>query len=130
MKTILFVEDDPLIIQVYRAPLKQRGFEVEVAEDGLAAMKVLLQLRPDLVVLDVLMPKVDGKYVLKFLRSRPELAATKAIILSNASSADAGSEAVAQNPDAVFLKSQCTPTLLADKISELLGHLPPAPPPQ
>jgi CheY-like chemotaxis protein len=121
MKTILFVEDDPLIVQVYRGPLQQRGFEVHVAEDGLVAMKGILQLRPDLVVLDVMMPKVDGKYVLNFIRSRPELIATKVIILSEATYADIGSEAVAQNPDAALLKSQCTPSRLVEIINELLG---------
>jgi DNA-binding response OmpR family regulator len=121
MKTILFVEDDPVIVQVYRGPLQQRGFEVQVAEDGLVAMKGILQLRPDLVLLDVVMPKVDGKYVLNFIRSRSELKATKVIILSVATYADAGAEAVAQRPDAFFLKSQCTPSLLVEKINELLG---------
>ena len=88
-----------------------------------------MQLRPDLVLLDVMMPKVDGKYVLKFIRSRPELKATKVIILSNATHRGRGeSMALAQNPDAVFLKSQCTPALLAEKINELLGLTPPPPP--
>jgi CheY-like chemotaxis protein len=128
MKTILFVEDDPVIVQVYLGPLQQRGFEVLVAEDGLVAMKGVLQLHPDLVLLDVVMPKVDGKYVLNFIRSRPELKATKVIILSVATYADAGAEAVAQHPDAFFLKSQCTPSLLVEKINELLGvSEPPAP---
>lgn len=129
MKKILIVEDDPIIVQVYRGALNRRGFQVEVAEDGLVAMKNILQLQPDLVVLDVMMPKVDGTYVLKFIRSRPELKNTKVIVLSNASIADAGSATVAQNPDAVFLKSQCTPALLADKIHELLQDAnPPAAP--
>ena len=92
MKHIYLVEDDPIIIQVYCTALRKRGFLVTVAEDGLVAMKGLSQLCPDLVVLDVMMPKVDGTYVLKYIRSRPELSGTKVIILSNASIADAGSE--------------------------------------
>jgi CheY-like chemotaxis protein len=121
MKKILMVEDDPVIVQAYRTALERRGFEVQVAEDGLVAMKNILQWPPDLVLLDIMMPKVDGTYVLKFIRSRPELKHAKVIVLSNASLADAGSGALAQNPDAVFLKSQCTPTLVAEKINELLG---------
>jgi CheY-like chemotaxis protein len=125
----MLVEDDPVIVQVYRGALQRRGFQVEVAEDGLVAMKNILQLRPDLVVLDVMMPRVDGTYVLKFIHSRPEIKDTKVIVLSNASIADAGSPVLAQNPDAVFLKSQCTPTMLAAKINELLGLAePPAAP--
>lgn len=120
MRTLLFVEDDPVIVQVYRGPLEQNGFRVELAEDGLAGMKVLLSLRPDLVLLDIMMPKVDGSYVLKFIRSRPELKATKVIILSSASNADLAKAALAQEPDCVFLKSQSTPKRLLAAINELL----------
>ena len=121
MKSIMLVEDDPVIVQVYRGALQRRGFQVEVAEDGLVAMKSILQLRPDLVVLDVMMPKVDGTYVLKFIHARPELSHVKVIVLSNASITDAGSPVLAQNPDAVFLKSQCTPSELTHTINVLLG---------
>jgi CheY-like chemotaxis protein len=121
MKTILFVDDDPIIIQVYRPALASAGFRVEVAGDGLEAMRAALQLRPDLVLLDVIMPKVDGKYVLKYIRSRPELKHTRVIILSDASLADAGKEAVAQNPDRVLLKSQSTPKELLKAVNDLLG---------
>jgi CheY-like chemotaxis protein len=121
MKTILFVEDDPIIIQVYRGPLKNAGYRVEIAEDGLTAMRNILTVRPDLVLLDVMMPKMDGTYVLKFMHSRPELKATKVIVLSNVTNADIAREMLAQNPDRVFLKSQSTPKELVKVIHELLG---------
>ena len=121
MKTILFVEDDPIIIQVYRGPLKNAGFQVEVAEDGLLAMRTLQHHCPDLVLLDVLMPKVDGTYVLKFIRSRPELKNTKVVILSSATLADIAKDVLAQNPDRVFLKAQSTPKELVKVVIELLG---------
>jgi two-component system chemotaxis response regulator CheY len=126
MKKILFVEDDPIIVQVYRGPLKNAGFHVDVAEDGLVALKIILDVRPDLVLLDVMMPKVDGTYVLKFIHSRPELKETKVIVLSNASLADVGKEMLAQNPDRVFLKSQATPKELLKAVKELLGGDAPA----
>jgi chemosensory pili system protein ChpA (sensor histidine kinase/response regulator) len=122
MKTILFVEDDPVIVQVYRSPLEKAGFRVEVAGDGLEAMKNLLQLRPDLVLLDVMMPKVDGTYVLKFIRSRSELAHTRVIVLSSATKADIARDVLAQNPDGVFLKSQCTPKELIRTVEEMTGQ--------
>jgi CheY-like chemotaxis protein len=126
MKTILFVDDDPFIVQVYQRALQNGGFRVEVAEDGLSAMRILLQLCPDLVVLDVLMPKVDGTYVLKFIRSRSELKDTKVIVLSEAVNADAGKGIPELNPDRVFLKSQASPKELIKAARELLGE--PAPP--
>ena len=121
MKTILIVDDDPLIVQVYRGPLQRGGYQVEVAMDGLAAMKMLLQVRPDVVLLDVLMPKVDGAYVLEYIRSRPELKATKVLVLSDAAMADAGRTTVTQNPDRVFMKSEATPKVLLESINELLN---------
>lgn len=124
MKTILLVDDDPLIVKVYRAPLANGGFNVEVAEDGLMAMKMLAQLRPDLVILDVMMPKMDGAYVLKYIHSRPELKATKVVILSDASIADAAKDALAEKPDRVFLKSRATPRELLQTVNELLGAAP------
>ena len=121
MKTILFVEDDPIIIQVYRGPLVGGGYRVEVAEDGLVAMRVMPQLRPDLVVLDIMLPKINGPYVLKYIRSRPELSATKVIVLSDATDVAAAKEMVALNPDGAFLKSHMTPRELLKEISVLLN---------
>ena len=129
MKTILIVDDDPIIVQVYRTRLQTGGYRVEVADDGLAAMKIILELRPDLILLDVLMPKVEGTYVLKFIRSRPDLKGTRVIVLSNASNADVAKAVLAQQPDQVFLKSQATPRDVLAAVNQLLGGEIAAPPP-
>ena len=59
-RTILYVEDDPVVQMAYRHRLEREGFSVESAKDGLEAMKSLLRLEPDLVVLDLMLPKFDG----------------------------------------------------------------------
>lgn len=122
MKTILFVDDDPIIIQVYCGALRNAGYRVEVAADGLEAMKLLPQLCPDLVLLDILMPKMDGAYVLNFIRSQPELKATKVIVLSGAAMADAARTTLVQNPDRVYLKSEMTPKELLEAVQEMLDE--------
>jgi two-component system alkaline phosphatase synthesis response regulator PhoP len=129
MKTILLVDDDPLIVKIYRGPLEKSGYRVEVAEDGLAAMKVAVQLRPDVVVLDVMMPKVDGPYVFKYIRSQPGLKGTKIIVLSTATLADAAKTTLEQNPDRTFLKSEVTPKIILQAVNELLGAAGQAGPP-
>ena len=121
MKTILFVDDNPIVVQAYRMALERAGYKVETAADGLAAMKVVLTLKPDAVLLDLMMPIVDGKYVLKYIRSQPELESTRVIILSDATIADRGLEVRDLNPDRLLLKSECTPKLLNDTLAELLG---------
>jgi CheY-like chemotaxis protein len=122
MKTILFVDDNPIVVQAYRMALERAGYKVETAADGLAAMKVVLTLKPDAVLLDLMMPIVDGKYVLKYIRSQPELESTRVIILSDATIADRGLEVRDLNPDRLLLKSECTPKLLNDTLAELLGE--------
>ena len=122
MKTILFVDDNPIVVQAYRMALERAGYKVETAADGLAAMKVVLTLKPDAVLLDLMMPIVDGKYVLKYIRSQPELESTRVIILSDATVADRGLEVRDLNPDRLLLKSECTPKLLNDTLAELLGE--------
>ena len=121
MKTILFVDDNPIVVQAYRMALERAGYKVETAADGLAAMKVVVTLKPDAVLLDLMMPIVDGKYVLKFIRSQPELESTRVIILSDATVADRGLEVRDLNPDRLLLKSECSPKLLNDTLTELLG---------
>ena len=132
MKNILHVEDDALIVHIYRPALERAGFRVEVAEDGVIAAKMLFKAKPDLVVLDLLMPKLAGTDVIKFIRSRPNLQSLPVIVLSQASIADQGVTAAALGADRIFYKSQCTPAILISAIHELLCPAPenpmPAPP--
>ena len=121
MKTILFAEDNPLVALAYRNALTRGGFRVEAAEDGLAAAKILPALQPDLVVLDLMMPKFTGTDLIKYIRSTPGLKSTPVIILSEASIADVAQEAITIGAERVFLKSRCTPAILIEAIKELIG---------
>jgi len=129
VKTILLVDDDAIIIQVYRAKLLREGFVVEVAQDGLTAMKLLKAEKPDLVVLDLMMPKFSGADVLKFIRADPALKSTPVIVLSNAYMTDLARQAADVGAEAAVLKSDCTPAQLLDAVSKLLtGATPQAEP--
>jgi two-component system, response regulator len=121
MKTIFLVEDDSVISHLYRARFLSEGFQVEVAEDGLSAMKALATLRPDVIVLDLILPFMNGVDVLKYIRSTPELKATPVIILSEAYMSELAAAAAAVGAEQTLLKSSCTPNLLMDVINNLLG---------
>ncbi|HEY5503696.1 MAG TPA: response regulator, partial [Sedimentisphaerales bacterium] len=82
-RTILFVEDDAVVLTTYRNLLQREGFHIESAQDGLEALKALSQATPDLVVLDLMLPKFDGADVLKFIRADPRLKIIPIIIFSN-----------------------------------------------
>jgi len=121
MKRILFVDDDPLVLRLYRDGLRLRGFEVEGAEDGLAAAKLLQQAKPDAMVLDLMMPKLSGIAVLKYVRAQPNLAKLPVVVLSNAYTTDLAREAAAAGADKGLLKAGCTPAALADILKGLLN---------
>ena len=121
MKTIFLIEDDAVVVKVYGAKFEREGFRVEVAEDGLVAMKKLLLVRPDIVILDLMMPKLNGVDVLKYIRSTPELKKTPVIILSNAHMTSLAQEAAAIGAEKALLKSSCTPGQLLEVINSLLS---------
>jgi two-component system OmpR family response regulator len=126
MTNVLLVDDDQLILQIYGKGLRQRGFEVQTASDGLEAMKCLRSRKPDLIVLDLMMPKFSGEEVLKFIRTQPGLKEVPVVFLSNSYFGDSDREAVAAGARKALLKVRCTPAILAATIHELLSE--PAPP--
>ena len=123
-KKILFVEDDPVVLTLYRNRLQREGFEILFAEDGEVALNVLSRVRPDLVVLDLMLPKVNGEEVLKHIRADARLKATPVIILSNAYMADLAQKAMQSGANKGMLKTECTPTKLLEAIQDVLGCTP------
>jgi CheY-like chemotaxis protein len=110
-----------VVVKVYGAKFEREGFRVEVATDGLAALKTLLAVKPDIVILDLMMPKLNGVDVLKYIRSTPELQQTPVIILSNAHMTSLAQEAAAIGAEKALLKSSCTPGQLIEVINGLLS---------
>ena len=120
-KTIVFIEDNPVILTAYRHRLQAIGFDVKTAQDGLEAMKLLSRIVPDLIVLDLLLPKFNGVEVLKYVQSNPCLAAVPVIVLSTNSIIDASEEYVLESADRRLLKSSSTPAVVIKVIYELLS---------
>lgn len=123
-KTILYVEDDLVVLTAYRHCLEREGYSVEPAKDGLEAMKILLGLVPDLVVLDLMLPKFDGGEVLKFMQANPRLKTVPVIILSTNSIVDADEEYVLEGAYRRFIKNQCTFPMVLEAIQKLLLETP------
>ncbi len=124
MKTIILVEDDLEMVKVYGAMLEGEGFDVVVAKDGLIALRMLAAVKPDVVVLDLTMPKFNGADVLKHIRSTPVLQAIPVIILTRAhmTMASLTQQAEAIGADRALLKSSCTPIRLIGLIDDLLSE--------
>ncbi len=138
------MDDDPLVLRMYQERLVREGVPVDTAADGLAAINSLRASKPDVVVLDLMMPKLSGVDVLKFIRSQPELKTLPVVVLSNSYMNELAGEAAALGVQKALLKIRCSPSVLLatihdvlagksgnDDISQLLAapdQIPPAPP--
>ena len=83
MKRIVIIEDHPVLISIYRNKFIAEGFHVEIASDGESGLELIDRTNPDLVVLDLAMPKINGIQVLKRLRANPLFQALPVIIFSD-----------------------------------------------
>jgi DNA-binding response OmpR family regulator len=93
-KKILLVEDEQALVDIMAEKLRAEGFEVATAGDGEAGLKKALEWNPDVVLLDVMMPKMDGLTMLKELRKHDELHKIQIIMLTNVSDSDKVNEAM------------------------------------
>ncbi|HKI68068.1 MAG TPA: response regulator, partial [Verrucomicrobiae bacterium] len=121
MKKILFVEDDALVARIYSRKLAEEGFEVAVAEDGLAALRRLPEFRPDVMVLDLMMPKLTGADVLKFVRQHPQLKSTRVVVFSNSFLSDLVEQVTALGVEEALIKASVTPARLVEVINRVLA---------
>lgn len=122
IKTILFVEDSEVELIAYRKVLERAGYCVQPAADGLEAMRLLHHIAPDLVLLDLMLPKFNGVEVLKFLRSNLRLRNVPIVIFSTNSIIEAQDEPVLEGADKRLLKCQCNPKILLETIHEVLAR--------
>ncbi len=120
MKRVLLVDDDPLILHLYKHGLSQLGFQVDTAADGFAAMQALQTTRPDVMVLDLMMPRFSGIEVLKALRAREDFASLPVIVLSNSYMDELARGATSQKVQKGLFKVRCNPHILAEVIHQTL----------
>ncbi len=121
MKRILFVEDDLMIIRIYRGKFQSESFEVDVAMDGPSAIEAVKKNVPDLVVLDLELPKLNGVEVLKNFLSRPDMKATPIIVFSNAFMGQLVEDAWKAGATKCLTKAHCTPKQLLEIIHGMLA---------
>lgn len=120
LKKILLVEDDDSLAGVYEVRLQAEGFEIKRVPNGEDALATALAYKPDLILLDVMMPKVSGFDVLDILRNTPETAQVKVIMLT-ALSQDADKERAQKlGVDDYLVKSQ---VVIADVVDRIKQHL-------
>ena len=120
-KRVLLVDDDPVVLRLYQEKLSQQGVQVVTAADGLAAINSLRASKPDVVVLDLMMPRLSGVDVLKFIRSQAALQNLPVVVLSNSYMNQLAAEAAELGVQKALLKIRCSPSLLLATIQDVLA---------
>lgn len=120
-KKILLVEDDTTLSAVYRSRLELEGFDVREVNNGEEALSTTLEYKPDLILLDVMMPKISGFDVLDILRNTPETANIRVIMLTALSQPKDKSRAESLGVDEYLVKSQVVITNVVERVRHHLG---------
>jgi len=119
-KKILLVEDDDALANVYMMRLEVEGFEAKRVADGEQALAIAREYRPDLILLDIMMPKVSGFDVLDILRNTPETGNIKIIVLTALSQENDRKRAEDLGADDFLVKSQVVIADVIERIRRLL----------
>ena len=121
MVKILIIEDDPLMQRMYQKAFAFDGYEVLVASDGVEGLETIRTEKPTLVLLDVMMPKMNGLEVLEKVKADPEIKNTPIIMLTNlAGSADA-EKALSQGAVKYIIKSEQEPKAVVAMVKEIMA---------
>ena len=117
MKTVLVVDDEPVLRTIVREILDEEGYAVIEAADGGAVLEIMARERPDLVLMDVMMPGIDGREAYRQLRSRPEHRDVPVVMMS------AGVRPIKLDPSiAGFMAKPFDLSQLVGLVARLIGH--------
>ena len=118
---VMLVEDDPTMVKMYSTKLGLEGFAVEIACDGEEGLKKIKELLPDLVVLDLMIPKMGGMEVLEQLRADPKTKSLPVIVLSNLSQEQDIQRSHQLGVSEFLIKANFTPGQVVEKIKSILN---------
>lgn len=117
---ILLVEDDSMIVEMYRLRFEEEGFEVTVTEKGSEAIELAGSLKPDIILLDIILPEVDGFNILQALKSEAKTKSVPILLLTNLAQESDRERAMNLGANDYFVKSQHTPSDVLQKVKEII----------
>lgn len=118
---IVIIEDDAAISQMYRIKFETEGYTIETAENGRLGLELCLAFQPDIILLDLMMPEMNGDEMLATLRKTEWGKTVKVIILTNMGEQEAPETLKALNVSAFIVKADMTPRQVAELVKEQLS---------
>lgn len=121
MPRIAIVEDDSTIAQMYSIKFENEGFQVAIAENGVLGLQLIEKMKPDVVLLDLMMPEMNGDQVLAKMRQTDWGKDIKVIILTNMGEQEAPATLRDFNVSAFIVKADMTPKQVAELVKQKLA---------
>jgi CheY-like chemotaxis protein len=120
MTKVLIVEDDVFLRKMYTKKFQVNGFEIETASNGQEGLQKMSSFSPDIVLMDVMMPKLNGIEAIEKAKADENLKHIPILVLTNLSSAEDADTAVKKGAKAYLIKSEHTPTQIVEKVKKYL----------
>lgn len=122
MPKILLIEDDSLVTRMYqRLFTEDSGFQLIIAKDGQEGLKILKETAPDLILLDIIMPKIDGIEVLKRIKKDEETADIPVLMLTNLNEPTPVADAISLGARGYLVKSNYMPSEVMQQVKDILN---------
>ena|ERR1039457_428828 len=118
---ILIIEDDSLMSRMYQKIFTFQKYEVEVAADGEEGLAKVASMHPTIILLDVMMPKMNGLQVLEKLKANPETKSVPVVMLTNLAGQRDAEEALSKGAIKYIIKSDYDPKEIADMVKEIIA---------
>lgn len=118
---IAIIEDDIAIVQMYRTKFELEGYDVQTAGDGVSGLSLVKESKPEVVLLDLMMPGMGGVDMLSNLKRDPELKDTKVIVLTNMGDTETANKVFKLGATDFIVKAEMTPRQVSEKVKKVLG---------
>jgi len=122
MSKVLIIEDDPPYRKIYKRKFEVSGYIADVAENGEEGLEKMRSFKPDIVFVDLMMPKMDGFQVLDNAKADPELKNIPIVVLTNLSTSDDANKVLEKGAVAILVQSDTEPNAIIAKAGEVLAR--------
>jgi DNA-binding response OmpR family regulator len=119
---ILLIEDDPFLLKMYATKFELEGFKVITVDDGEKGLKAIFNEKPNIVILDLMLPKINGFDVLKKIKENKEIKNIPVILLTNLSQRDEVKKGLALGAADYLIKAHFMPSEVVVKIKNILNN--------
>lgn len=120
-KKILIIEDEKLLLEMYRAYFEKAGYDVITADNGLDGIQKVKSTKPDLIIVDILMPEQSGYEVIKKIRKEVKKSKTAILAFSNLGQLKEINQGMISGADSYVVKTDITPAELLDKVKRMIA---------